>query len=141
MFMLALARRTPAQRPGKEIARGDAGPGSVIGPGVGIRGALEIDGELVVCGLVKGRIEADRVVIAAQGSVEGDIVAREVVISGRLRGRVFAPSVAIEASADVDGRIFQTTVTVAQGARVSGRMPWRPVSYFEKLETLPEERP
>jgi cytoskeletal protein CcmA (bactofilin family) len=116
-------------------------PASFLGPGVGIKGALEIDGELVVSGFVQGRIAADRVVIAAKGSVEGDIVAREVIISGRLNGRVFAPTVSIEASAQVDGRIFHTTVAVARGARVTGRMPWRPVSYFESLDKLPEDRP
>jgi cytoskeletal protein CcmA (bactofilin family) len=142
MFMLALARRIPAQRPGQTSARDeDEAPGSVIGPGVGIRGALEIDGELIVCGLVRGRISARRLVIAARGLVEGDIVAREVVITGRLKGRVFAPTVSIEASAEVEGRIFQTTVTIARGARVTARMPWRPVSYFETLEKLPEDRP
>jgi cytoskeletal protein CcmA (bactofilin family) len=101
---------------------------------------LEIDGELVVSGLVRGRIAALRLVIAAGGCVEGDVIAREVVISGRLNGRVFAPAVSIEASAEVEGRIFHTTIAVAQGARVDGRMPWRPASYFETLDQLPEIR-
>ncbi|HWY65362.1 MAG TPA: polymer-forming cytoskeletal protein, partial [Rhizomicrobium sp.] len=80
----------------------------MLGPGVTVQGVLEIDGELVVAGHVRGRIAAVKVVIAAPGSVEGDIVAREVVIAGRLNGRVFAPNVSIEASADVEGRIFHT---------------------------------
>jgi cytoskeletal protein CcmA (bactofilin family) len=91
--------------------------------------------------MVRGHIAALRLVIAAGGYVEGDIVAREVVIAGRLNGRVFAPNVAIEASAEVEGRIFHTNVSVTQGARVNGRMPWRPVSYFETLDKLPEARP
>ena len=89
-------------------------PPSFLGPGVGIQGALEIDGELVVSGLVRGRIAALRLVIAAGGYVEGDIIAQEVVITGRLNGRVFAPTVAIEAGAEVEGRIFHTNITVAQ---------------------------
>jgi cytoskeletal protein CcmA (bactofilin family) len=101
---------------------------------------LEIDGELVVAGRVRGRIAALKVVIAAKGYVEGDIVAGEVVIAGRLNGRVFAPSVAIEATAEITGRIFHTQVSVEQGARVTARMPWRPLSYFETLEKLPEIR-
>jgi cytoskeletal protein CcmA (bactofilin family) len=104
-------------------------------------GALEIGGELVVSGRVKGRITALRLVIAAGGYVEGDIIAHEVIITGRLNGRVFSPTVSIEASAEIEGRIFHTDVTVAQGARVVGRMPWRPHSYFEKLDKLPEVRP
>jgi cytoskeletal protein CcmA (bactofilin family) len=140
--MLATAHKSAAQRPGHDAARGEAEvPPSFLGPGVGIRGVLEIDGELIVAGLVKGRITALRLVIAAKGRVEGDIVAREIVITGRLNGRVFSPTVFIEASAVVDGRIFHTDVTIAKGARVNGRMPWRPPSYFEKLDKLPEVRP
>jgi len=115
-------------------------PPSFLGPGVGVQGALEIEGELVISGLVRGRIAAIKLVIAAGGYVEGDIVAREVVIAGRLNGRVFAPNVSIEATAEVEGRIFHTNVSVERGARVNGRMPWRPVNYFETLDQLPEVR-
>ena len=121
-------------------AYGSEAPPSLLGPRAGVRGVLEIDGELVVSGRIIGRIAAQRLVIARDGYVEGDIVAHEVVISGRLLGRVFAPTVTIEDGAEVDGRIFHTTVTVARGARVTGRMPWRPISYFENLATLPEVR-
>lgn len=140
--MLTMTRGSPVQRPGLNVAhRGDGVPPSFLGPGVGIQGALEIDGELVVSGLVKGRIAAVRLVIAPGGCVEGDVIAQEVVINGRLNGRVFAPTVSIEADAEVEGRVFHTNVTVARGARVSGRMPWRPISYFENLDKLPEIRP
>jgi cytoskeletal protein CcmA (bactofilin family) len=140
--MLTLTRRSPAQRPGLQSVQDEAeAPPSLLGPGVGISGALEIDGELVVSGVVRGRIAATRLVIAADGYVEGDIIAREVVIIGRLNGRVFAPTVRVEASAEIEGRIFHTNVTVARGARMVGRMPWRPVSYFETLDQLPEIRP
>jgi cytoskeletal protein CcmA (bactofilin family) len=136
------AHRSAAQRPGIDTVRSEAeAPASFLGPGVGIRGSLEINGELVVSGLVRGRITALRLVIAAGGCVEGDIVAREVVIIGRLNGRVFAPTVSIEAEADIEGRIFHTNITVARGAHVAGRMPWRPLSYFETLDKLPEVRP
>ena len=91
-------------------------------------------------GRVIGRITARRLVIAADGYVEGDIIAGEVIIAGRLNGRVFAPTVAIEDGAEIEGRIFHTNVTVARGARVTGRMPWRPLSYFETLDQLPEVR-
>ena len=139
--MLAAIRRSPAQRPGPEIAQGQiTAPASFVGRGVGIQGVLEIEGELVISGLVRGRISALKLVIEADGEVEGDIIARDVVIAGRLTGRVFAPNVAIEAGAQVEGRIFHTNISVAQGARVAGRTPWRPVSYFDTLEQLPEIR-
>jgi hypothetical protein len=46
----------------------------------------------------------------------------------------------LESSADVTGRIFHHEVTVAKGARIDARMPWRPPSYFETLTQLPESR-
>ena len=139
--MLTLARRSPVQGPGPNSAHAQAeAPPSFLGPGVGVQGALEIDGELVISGLVRGRIAALRLIIAAGGCVEGDIIAHEVVIKGRLNGRIFAPTVAIEATAEVEGRVFHTTVSVERGARVNGRMPWRPISYFETLDKLPEIR-
>ena len=138
--MPALARRSPAFGPGHGSAHLDAPP-SFLGPRTGIAGILEIDGELVICGRVKGQIAALRLVIGAGGHVEGDVIAHQVVITGSLNGRVFAPTVAIEDGARVEGRIFHTTISVARGAHVRGRMPWRPISYFETLDKLPEERP
>jgi len=139
--MLTLTRRSEVQRPGNKPPEGEVeAPPSFLGPGVAISGVLEMQGELVISGLVKGRVAALKVVIATGGYVEGDIVAREVVIAGRLNGRVFAPTVSVEASAEIEGRVFHTQVTVAQGARVTGRMPWRPTSYFDTLDQLPEVR-
>jgi cytoskeletal protein CcmA (bactofilin family) len=139
----ALVSRSPVQRPGFNTAQGEEAesPLSFLGPGITIRGVLEIDGELVVSGLVRGHIVALRLVIAADGYVEDDIVAREVVANGRLNGRIFAPTVSIEGSAQVEGRVFHTNVMLAQSVRVVGRMPWRPVSYLESQDNLPEARP
>ena len=139
--MLTMARRTSAPRQGHNIAQLEAEePPTFLGHGVAVHGVLEIDGEIVVSGRVIGRITARRLVIAADGYVEGDIIAGEVIIAGRLNGRVFAPTVAIEDGAEIEGRIFHTNVTVARGAHVIGRMPWRPLSYFETLDELPEVR-
>ena len=104
--MLTMARRTQAPRPGHNIVQVEAGePPTFLGHGVAIRGVLEIDGELVVSGRVVGRITARRLVIAADGTVEGDVIAGEVVIAGRLNGRVFAPTVAIEDGARLRGKV------------------------------------
>jgi cytoskeletal protein CcmA (bactofilin family) len=106
-----------------------------------VRGLVDTDGELHIHGNVEGRINADRLVVGSGGAVEGDVVARDVRIEGRLTGRIFALNVAVESSADIRGRIFHNTVSVAFGARVDGRMPWRPINYFETLDQLPETRP
>jgi cytoskeletal protein CcmA (bactofilin family) len=89
-------------------------------------------------GRIFGRINADRLILEMDGHVEGDIVANEVRIAGKLIGRVFAPTVAIDETADITGRIFHTNVTAARGHKLEGRMPWRPPSYFQTLDQLPE---
>lgn len=118
----------------------DSAP-SRLGKALTVKGLVETGGELHVLGNIEGRINADRLVVGNGGVVEGDIVARDVCIQGRLIGRVFALNVAVESSADIRGRIFHNTVSVAFGARVDGRMPWRPPQYFETLDQLPETRP
>jgi cytoskeletal protein CcmA (bactofilin family) len=116
-------------------------PSSQLGTAMTVTGVLNTEGALEIHGNVHGRINAERLVLCRHGSVEGDIVAKDVRIGGRLNGRVFALNVTLDETADVQGRIFHNTVTVARGARFEGRMPWRPPSYFEALDQLPETRP
>jgi cytoskeletal protein CcmA (bactofilin family) len=115
-------------------------PVSKLGRAIRVNGELETDGELHIQGSVTGRINAGTLVIAGDGDVEGDVVAREVRVDGRLNGRVFAVNVTLAKSANVTGRVFHNTVTVEQGARIDARMPWRPPSYFETLDQLPETK-
>ena len=116
-------------------------PPSHLGTMLTVKGVLDTDGEIFVDGKVMGRISASRLVLNANGYVEGDVIARDVVLCGRMAGRVFAFNVTLDSSADITGRIFHHTVTIAKGARMNGRMPWRPLSYFETLKQLPENRP
>jgi cytoskeletal protein CcmA (bactofilin family) len=134
--MPILSRRTvstaPPTRDRAEL------PVSRLGKALTVKGILDTDGELQVHGNVLGRINADRFVLGIDGYVEGDVLARDAQIGGRLTGRLFALNVALDSSAEIIGRVFHHTVTVAKGARIDGRMPWRPLNYFESLEQLPE---
>ena len=133
--MFAQLRRDPEELDAVAL------PPSQVGKALKVTGILDTEGELYVQGTVTGQINALRVILGTHGSVDGDVVAREVHIEGRLTGRVFAFNVIVESSANVTGRIFHNTVTVAKGAHIDGRMPWRPPSYFETLTQLPETRP
>jgi cytoskeletal protein CcmA (bactofilin family) len=132
--MFALARRNDSRNaPAREAL-----PVSVLERAFVVHGVLDCRGEVRVHGRIFGRINADRLILEAEGFVEGDIVANEVRIAGKLVGRVFAPNVTIDETADITGRIFHHTVTAARGHKLEGRMPWRPPSYFETLDQLPE---
>lgn len=116
-------------------------PPSHLGKALTVKGELDTDGALYVHGNVVGRINADSIVVGSGGYVEGDIIARDVRVEGRLKGRIFAFHVTLDSSADIVGRVFHHTVTVAKGARIEGRMPWRPLNYFESFEPTPESQP
>lgn len=131
--MFAQSRRTEVQS--------QEPPASRLGRTLKVTGTVDMDGELYVQGTVSGRINAVRVILGTESHVEGDVVAQEVRVEGHFSGRIFALHVTVESSANVTGRIFHNTVSVAQGARIDGRMPWRPPSYFETLTQLPETRP
>lgn len=138
-MMPALQRRTLVKPP--QTRRERELPSSHLGKALTIRGTLESDGEVYVNGNVVGKINADRLVIGAEGYVEGDVVARDVHVMGRLKGRVFAFNVVLDSSAEIIGRIFHHIVTVEKGAKIDGRMPWRPLNYFETFEQPPEAQP
>lgn len=133
--MFALQRRMDARPVPAQTAEQ---PASHLGTSGTISGTLDAAGDLHIHGHISGRINADRVIIERDGLVEGDIVASDVRIAGKLVGRVFAPTVAIDETADITGRIFHTNVTAARGHKLEGRMPWRPASYFQTLDQLPE---
>ena len=123
--------------------RAEGSPGALashLSKAITVMGDLESDGELHIYGNVRGQVCADRLVVGPGGYLEGDVIARDVHIEGRLAGRIFALNVTLDSAAEVTGRIFHNTITVAKGARIDARMPWRPPSYFETLETLPEVR-
>jgi len=113
-------------------------PLSQLGRALTVHGVLDSEGELYIQGTVVGRINADRLILQGGGYIEGDVVARDVRIEGRLKGRVFAFNVVLESTANIVGRIFHHTLTVAKGATIDGRMPWRPLNYFESFDQLPE---
>ena len=123
--------------------RAEGSPGALashLSKAITVKGDLESDGELHIYGNVRGQVCADRLVVGPGGYLEGDVIARDVLIEGRMEGRIFALNVTLDSAAEVTGRIFHNTITVAKGARIDARMPWRPPSYFETLETLPEVR-
>jgi cytoskeletal protein CcmA (bactofilin family) len=136
--MSAASPKSVFARP--QSGNGEALPISRLARTLSVRGELDTDGELHIHGNVIGRINAERLVLASDGYIDGDVVARDVHVIGRFNGRIFAVNVTFAKSSEVTGRVFHNTVTVEQGARIDARMPWRPPSYFETLDQLPEAR-
>ncbi|WP_157960672.1 bactofilin family protein [Primorskyibacter marinus] len=84
--------------------------GNIQGPGI-----LEIDGRLV------GDIAVDTVIVAANGSLQGRIVARNLTVFGTVQGQVETTSLVIKAQTVVQSDDMSTTVlSVEEGAVVNG---------------------
>jgi cytoskeletal protein CcmA (bactofilin family) len=136
--MFALPRSRTGRPSDRERAELET---SHLGRMLTVRGRLDSDGEVHIHGNVAGRISAPIIVLGATCTVIGDMVARQIRVLGRFRGRIFALDVVLDATAHVEGKIFHHNVTVARGAYIDGRMPWRPLNYFDSLEQLPELQP
>jgi cytoskeletal protein CcmA (bactofilin family) len=97
---------------------------SVLGPALKFKGDLVADEDLVVQGQIEGSILHTRsLTIGAQGRMQGDIKARRITVEGTVDGDLYAlESVVLRAGAIVRGNVFANKVSVAEGARFSGRI-------------------
>jgi cytoskeletal protein CcmA (bactofilin family) len=102
-----------------------SGGESRIGTAARIRGRVQGDGDLVVEGHVEGDLALrGHLTVAEGGSVSCDTVdADSVTIAGSLQGQVAASgAVQLASTARVRGNLKGSAVTIAEGARFSGRL-------------------
>jgi len=101
---------------------------TLIGPQVTIRGDIAFSGGLYVEGRIVGSVTAvdgERAVLmlAEQGSIEGEVHAPIVMIDGRLEGDVHATErVELAAKARVTGNVHYRVVEMHAGAQLTGRL-------------------
>lgn len=109
------------QRPtGRPPAEPDAAA-SVIARGMTLVGDCRSEGTIRIEGWVEGGVQsAKAVVIAKDGVVVGNVIARDAIISGRVQGEVTtASSVELKASGVVDGAIDTRNIAVEKGALIN----------------------
>ena len=98
---------------------GSPRPDTIIGENVFIEGNIRGEGNLMIEGTVKGRIELARhhLTIGLNGQVEAEIQAGEVTVSGHLIGNITAlDKVTITRTADFNGEIKAKRISVEDGA-------------------------
>jgi len=110
------ARTAASAAPGSKV--------SVLGPSLRFKGDLVADEDLVVQGQIEGSILHTRsLTIGAQGRMQGDIKARRITVEGTVDGDLYAlDSVVLRAGAIFRGNVFANKVSVAEGAKFSGRI-------------------
>ena len=101
---------------------------TLIGPEVVIRGDLEFSGGLYVEGRILGKVVAAEgkpasLLLAEQGTVEGEIRAPVVIINGTLVGDVHAGErIELAQKARVEGNVHYSVVEMSAGAQLTGRL-------------------
>jgi cytoskeletal protein CcmA (bactofilin family) len=95
---------------------------SVLDAQMFVRGDLATDGTIRVDGRLEGNIlRSDIVVVGANASVVGNIVAREVVVAGSVEGNITAESrVELDSAAVVIGDIVAGSILTHEGAQIRG---------------------
>jgi len=110
-----------ATNPDRSAARGDAAL-TIIAPSTRVVGEIHSTGVVKVEGLVNGTVKAERqVLIAKEGTIEGDVSSGEVVVGGRVEGGVHATDrVEVQAGAVVHGDVTTHRLVVQEGGEVNG---------------------
>ena len=100
------------------------GVGTVIGQGMDWHGDLVTAEDVVVYGILVGNIESTcQVRVERSGRVRGRISAARVVVVGIVDGDVAAARrIEVESTGRVKGEVAARSVSLAEGARVGGKV-------------------
>ena len=96
--------------------------GTFVSSGAVFEGRLSLRGDFFLDTQYRGRLETNgTIIIGPNGSVEGDIRAREVVIRGAVVGNVIAPrQLVVESSARLHGDIETACLEIQKHAFFKG---------------------
>jgi cytoskeletal protein CcmA (bactofilin family) len=97
---------------------------TVIGPGITIEGEVTSEDEVVVGGVIRGKLQSEGVVtVETDGVVDADIAARSVSIGGAVTGNVEAAErVDLLAGGRLIGDVKAARLTIADGASFKGNV-------------------
>ena len=97
---------------------------TVLGPTIEVEGEIDGDEDLVVQGIIRGKITSQKdLTVDDKGLVEATVTTRNLAISGRLTGNVEASDrVEVRAVGKMVGDIKAPRVVLADGAKFRGRI-------------------
>lgn len=96
-----------------------------IGASIVIKGDLTSSEDMTIAGEVEGdvAVRQNTLVIAPQGRIRGNVVARAVAVHGEVLGSITAEQrVEVGESGSVEGDIATPRLAVAEGATLHGRV-------------------
>ncbi len=95
---------------------------NMIGEGTVFEGTLKSESDIRISGRVDGTLEVKgKVIVAQEGSVEGEIRAASLDVAGRVNGEVDVEErVVLKSSAVIEGNIQTGRLVVEEGAEFNG---------------------
>jgi cytoskeletal protein CcmA (bactofilin family) len=113
---------------------------SVIDSQLTISGEIQTEGTIRVDGRIDGsNHRAETMIVGKDGTVVGNVQAREVVVAGEIRGNlVVTGRVEVQSSATVTGDIRAAAVLLHEGGTVQGHMMIHPIG--EDVPSLNDRR-
>ncbi len=127
----------------------DAGTGgksstelNFLGEGTYLEGTIETKGSLRIDGKVKGNvIVADMLTVGNNGTISGEIQAREAVIGGRIEGNIKTQEkLVLEASSTLIGNLETKKLVIDEGAVFQGKSEMGAVSKERKFQEKKEDK-
>ncbi|MEY2916424.1 MAG: hypothetical protein RIS73_138 [Bacteroidota bacterium] len=100
-----------------------AGSTSIIGAGTTITGNMQSNGDIRIDGVLKGNLIAKaKILIGADGVVEGDIDGKQADILGKVSGKIkVADLLYLHGKAVVDGDIYAGKLQIEPTAAFNGQ--------------------
>ena len=95
---------------------------NMIGSGTIITGDIQSKGDIRVDGTLKGSINTEgKVVLGANGTIEGDVVCQDADISGTINAKITVSKLlSLKATARLNGDIVTSKLSIEPGATFTG---------------------
>src|SRR5512137_2730187 len=96
---------------------------SIVGTNSDFIGEMNVSGTLRVDGMVRGKLNAECVIISETAMVKGDIKARAIIVGGKVEGNLIGEEmIEIKPKGTVLGEIFTNKFFVIEGGTLNGRV-------------------
>lgn len=118
------------------------GGASIIAAGTSLKGDLTSNGDIRIDGTLQGNIHCTaKVVIGANGIVEGDIAGQQADIMGKVNGTVKVKELLqLKGGSNINGNIYASKLQIEPSANFNGQchMNTTPVKNFDSKTSLSE---
>ncbi|MDC3114892.1 polymer-forming cytoskeletal protein [Bacteroidota bacterium] len=107
----------------ESMVKNDFSPAiNMIGSGTIITGDIQSKGDIRVDGILKGSINTEgKVVLGANGTIEGDVVCQDADISGTINAKITVSKLlSLKATARLNGDIVTSKLSIEPGATFTG---------------------